>query len=65
MKNCKKEFVKVAVDVVEELNKLDKYCHEANCGDCPLNFNPDECNFMDKLKNNLIEGIEIVVQKLK
>ena len=65
MKNYKKEFVEVAIGVVEELNKLDKYCCETSCEECPLNSNPDECNFVDKLKNNLIEGIELVVQKLK
>lgn len=65
MKNYKKEFVEVAIGVIEELNKLDKYCCETECKECPLNSNPDECNFVDKLKNNLIEGIELVVQKLK
>ena len=65
MDKSTKEFVKIAIGVVEELNGFDKYCHDTNCKVCPLNLNPDDCEIVDKLRDNLIEGVELVIQKLK
>ncbi len=65
------DYIPMALNLVQAINEINKYCIEddgvngPSCEHCPLNGAIDDCDVLDVLKDNVIAGLEKIINDLK